>query len=107
VAQKTNTNFRLTVGNNIDSNLNLEQIAFLCNMSLSTFKRHFKAEFDENPGKWIQRKRLNKAKELLSKGKLKASDIFLDFGYNSLSNFCAAYKKEFGRGPKEMTFFHK
>jgi AraC-like DNA-binding protein len=33
---------RLKCGqSNVHSNLKLEEIAFLCNMSLSTFKRHF------------------------------------------------------------------
>ena len=70
----------------------MEEIAFLCNMSLSTFKRHFIKEYKVSPGKWFQDKRLQKAKETLEKGNLKPSDIYLDFGYNNLSNFSIAYK---------------
>jgi AraC-like DNA-binding protein len=33
--------FKNVVESNVHSNLKLEEIAFLCNMSLSTFKRHF------------------------------------------------------------------
>jgi transcriptional regulator GlxA family with amidase domain len=59
------------VESNVHSNLKLEEIAFLCNMSLSTFKRHFIVEYNEAPGKWLQDKRLQRAKEILKEGQLK------------------------------------
>lgn len=90
------------VESNVYSNLKLEEIAFLCNMSLSTFKRHFTAEYRATPGKWLQDKRLLKAKETLGQGNLKPSDIYLDFGYNNLSNFSIAFKNKFGVSPKEV-----
>jgi transcriptional regulator GlxA family with amidase domain len=49
------------IESNVHSNLKLEEIAFLCNMSLSTFKRHFIVEYNEAPGKWLQDKRLQRA----------------------------------------------
>jgi AraC-like DNA-binding protein len=95
--------FKNIVENNVHSNLKLEEIAFLCNMSLSTFKRHFINEYHEPPGKWLQDKRLQKAKELLQVGGLKASDIYLDIGYNNLSNFSVAFKKKFGFSPTDIS----
>ena len=95
--------FKNVVESNVDSNLKLEEIAFLCNMSLSTFKRHFTNEYNEPPGKWLQDKRLQKAKELLQGGTLKASDIYLDIGYNNLSNFSAAFKNKFGISPTDIS----
>ncbi|WP_103068840.1 helix-turn-helix domain-containing protein [Aquimarina sediminis] len=94
--------FKKTIENNIYSNLKLEEIAFLCNMSISTFKRHFITEYNVSPGKWLQDKRLQKAKEILQKGKQTPSDIYLDFGYNNLSNFSTAFKNKFGISPKEI-----
>ncbi len=95
--------FKNVVESNVNSNLKLEEIAFLCNMSLSTFKRHFTSEYKEPPGKWLQDKRLQKAKELLEGGDLKASDIYLDMGYNNLSNFSVAFKKKFGISPTDIS----
>lgn len=94
--------FKKIVESNVHSNLKLEEIAFLCNMSLSTFKRHFTSEYNEAPGKWLQDKRLQKAKELLQAGELKASDIYLDIGYNNLSNFSIAFKNKFGISPTDV-----
>jgi AraC-like DNA-binding protein len=94
--------FKNVVESNVNSNLKLEEIAFLCNMSLSTFKRHFTSEYKEPPGKWLQDKRLQKAKKLLQRGDLTASDIYLDIGYNNLSNFSVAFKKKFGISPTDI-----
>jgi len=94
--------FKTIIEKNVCTHLNLEEIAFLCNMSLSTFKRQFEQLYQVSPGKWFQRMRLNKAKELLSGNKVKPSEIFMDFGYDSLSNFSAAFKNEFGYSPKQV-----
>lgn len=94
--------FKNVVESNVYSNLKLEEIAFLCHMSLSTFKRHFTLEYKEAPGKWLQDKRLQRAKNILQEGHLKPSDIYLDFGYNNLSNFSIAFKNKFGISPTEI-----
>lgn len=101
ITKETST-FKKIVESKIHSNLKLEEIAFLCNMSLSTFKRHFLNEYNESPGKWLKNKRLLKAKETLETGNLKPSEIFSDFGYNNLSNFSIAFKKKFGVNPSEI-----
>lgn len=97
-----NSPFRKIVEGKISSNLKLEDIAFLCNMSLSTFKRHFIKEFGEPPGRWLQHKRLTEAKKRLESGKTTPTAIYSDFGYTSLSNFSIAFKKKFGISPKEV-----
>lgn len=101
ISKKTST-LKSIVDNKVYSNLKLEEIAFLCNMSLSTFKRHFINEYKQTPGKWLQDKRLQKAKEILEQGKLKPSDIYLDYGYNNLSNFSIAFKNKFGISPRDI-----
>jgi len=99
---KETSPLKKVVETKIQSNLKLEEIAFLCNMSLSTFKRNFKNEYKISPGKWFKDKRLTKAKNILEQGKLKPSDIYLEFGYNNLSNFSIAFKNKFGFNPTEL-----
>ncbi len=96
---KEGSAFKRVIENNVYSNLKIDELAFLCQMSLSTFKRNFIKEYQSSPGKWLQDKRLRKAKELMKDGKLKSSDIYMDFGYNNLSNFSAAFKNKFGKSP--------
>ncbi|WP_452221217.1 helix-turn-helix domain-containing protein [Lacinutrix salivirga] len=96
------SSFKKVIESNVYSNLKLEEIAFLCHMSLSTFKRSFIKEYKVSPGKWLQDKRLLKAKETLEQSDLRPSDIYLDFGYNNLSNFSIAFKNKFGFNPSEI-----
>ena len=100
---KETSPFKKTIESNVYSNLKLEEIAFLCNMSLSTFKRNFIAEYKASPGKWLQDKRLQRAKEVMESEGLKASDIYLDFGYSNLSNFSIAFKNKFGISPTDIS----
>ncbi|MEM8522316.1 AraC family transcriptional regulator [Flavobacterium sp. PL12] len=101
VADESST-FKKIVKSRMHANLKLGEIAFLCNMSLSTFKRHFVKEYKITLGRWLQEKKLEAAKEILEKGKLKSSDIYLDFGYNNLSNFSLAFKNKFGYSPRNI-----
>lgn len=94
--------FKMVVEKNLYTSLNIDEVAFLCNMSLSTFKRKFTQLYQESPGKWFQLKRLNKAKKLLLNNEATPSEIYMDFGYDSLSNFSTAFKNEFGYSPKNI-----
>lgn len=94
--------FKMVIEKNLYTNLNIDEIAFLCNMSASTFKRKFISIYQKSPGKWFQQKRLAKAKELLHNNQVTPSEIFIDFGYGSLSNFSAAFKNEFGYSPNHI-----
>jgi len=94
--------FKMVIEKNLYTSLNIDEVAFLCNMSLSTFKRKFIQVYQESPGKWFQLKRLNKAKKLLLNNEAKPSEIYMDFGYDSLSNFSTAFKNEFGYSPKNI-----
>ncbi|WP_266203381.1 helix-turn-helix domain-containing protein [Pontibacter kalidii] len=102
IVDETST-FKEIVERYIYSDLKLEEIAFLCNMSLSTFKRHFINEYKVTPGKWLIEKRLQKAKLLLEQTQLSPSDIYMEIGYNNLSSFSTAFKNRFGFSPKDFS----
>lgn len=79
--------------------LSLSELAFLSNMSLSTFKRSFYKQYHSPPSKWFKEQRLEHASMLL---KTKApSEIYHLVGYESLSNFIQAFKKKYGTTPKQ------
>lgn len=81
--------------------LSLKQLAFLCHMSVSTFKRAFENHYQESPIKWFQNKRLEYAAILLQNQQKRPSDIYLEIGYESLSNFIQAFKHKYGQTPKQ------
>jgi AraC family transcriptional regulator, exoenzyme S synthesis regulatory protein ExsA len=80
-------------------NVGLDRMAFLTGRSLSTFKRDFKKTFHTTAGRWLTQKRLEEANFLISQKGKKASEIYLDLGFEDLSHFSFAYKKAFGKAP--------
>lgn len=83
------------------SKLTLKELAFLCNMSVSTFKREFEKHYAESPIKWFQNKRLEFAHYLLQQEQKNPSEIYFEVGYENLSSFTQAYKLKYGVTPKQ------
>ncbi len=94
-------NFTRTVERNQLNKLSLKQLAFLCNMSISTFKREFEKHYSESPIKWFQNKRLEHAHYLLNHKQKKSSEIYFEVGYENLSSFIQAYKSKYHITPKQ------
>ncbi len=72
-------------------------------MSLSTFKRHFIKEHKTSPGKWLQDKRLQKAKETLELDNLKPSDMYWIMAITIFPTLLLTLKNKFGINPSEIT----
>lgn len=89
-----NRNFRF--------NISLERFAFLTGRSLSSFKRDFYKIFNDTPRNWLRKKRLDEAHFQLSKKHLKSSEVYLEVGFEDLSHFSYAFKKQFGYAPSEL-----
>ncbi len=87
---------------NYKFNVSIERFAYLTGRSLSAFKRDFKTIFHESPNHWLIQRRLKEAYILLEKENKKASEIYLDLGFEDLSHFSFAFKKQFGLRPTEL-----
>ena len=87
---------------NYTFNVSLQQFAYSTGRSLSAFKRDFKAIFNETPNRWLVQKRLREAHFLIEKKHKKPSEIYLDLGFENLSHFSFAFKKQFGLAPTEL-----
>lgn len=87
-------------------NLSIEQYAFLSGLSLSTFKRRFKEEFDTTPGRWIKEKQLQEAKFLLRTQRKNVSQTCFEVGFENLSHFVQAFKEKYGITPKQFQLEH-
>lgn len=94
-------NFTQIVESNQLKKLTLKQLAFLCNMSVSTFKREFEKHYAQSPIKWFQNKRLEHAYYLLHQKHKKSSEIYFEVGYENLSSFIQAYKSKYHKTPKQ------
>jgi len=86
---------------NYHYNIPIEKFAMLTGRSLAGFKRDFQKIFGMAPRHWLQEKRLTEARYLIENKNRKASAIYLDLGFESLSHFSRSFKKKFGRTPTE------
>ncbi len=83
-------------------NLPLEKFAYLTGRSLTTFKSDFKKIYNNTPGKWLMKKRLNLAHYKITTENKKANEVYLLAGFENLSHFSFAFKKAFGFSPSAI-----
>ena len=83
-------------------NMPIEKFGYLTGRSLTTFKRDFKKAFNTTPQKWLTEKRLELARYQLIKKHRKPIDVFYEVGFENLSHFSFAFKKQFGQSPTEL-----
>lgn len=83
--------------------LNVAHYAQLSGRSLSTFKREFNETFGLPPGAWLRKKRLTRAYFLLMHRDYTVTEACFESGYQNLSHFIQAFKREFGVTPKQLT----
>jgi transcriptional regulator GlxA family with amidase domain len=82
--------------------LNLSFLANQLNLSPRTLSRKFINELQTSPGKWIQKRRLEAAKELLETSKLNISQICYRVGYEDVASFSRLFSKVTGMAPGEF-----
>ena len=84
-------------------NVPLAQFAKLTGRSLSTFKRDFQKLFKVTPEKWLQKQKLEQAHFLISQKNKRPSEIYLEVGFENLSHFSTAFKKQYGIIPSMLS----
>ncbi len=82
-------------------NMPLDKFSYLTGRSLTTFKRDFSEIYGITPQRWLTKKRLKLAHYMLSERKQKPVEVYREAGFENLSHFSYAFKKQFGYAPKE------
>lgn len=81
----------------------IEELAHYTGRSLATFKRDFKKLSDLTPEKWLIRKRLEVAYELMKQGGRRIVDVYAEVGFKNPSHFSTAFKKQYGVPPTAVS----
>lgn len=87
---------------NFRFNLKLSRFAYLTGRSLSAFKRDFEQVYQVTPGHWLVQKRLQEAYYLINEKRYTPSEVYLEVGFEDLSHFSYAFKKQFGLAPSAL-----
>ena len=83
-------------------NMPMEKFGYLTGRSLTTFKRDFKKAFQTTPQSWLTQKRLELAHFQFTQKKSKPIDVCYEVGFENLSHFSHAFKKQYGYAPTAL-----
>ncbi len=98
---RNTTGFKNTVENHVFNDISLEELAHLCNMSLSTFKRHFKKIYNTTPLDFLIERRLEESRKLLATSDQSIVDIALGAGFKNMSHYSRKFKEKYGIPPSK------
>lgn len=88
--------------NNYTFNLTLAEYAKLAYKSLATFNREFKKIYNDTPAKWLLKKRLTLASELLENTSLSIGEIGAECGFENQTHFSRVFKEKMGKSPLQF-----
>jgi len=93
--------------NNFSYKLTLEQYAKLSCKSVPTFKREFKKVFKDSPARWVMKKQLKLAAELLANTELPIGEITYETGFENQTHFSRTFKEKYGLTPSRYRIDHQ
>ena len=77
----------------------LGELAERFNMSVRTMHRRFQAATGQTPGRWLNSRRLERARELLRATTLPVSAVAVRCGFHSAGYFAACFRRDMGMSP--------
>jgi AraC-like DNA-binding protein len=98
---KRTASFKEVIETHLLSEISLEELSQLCNMSLSTFKRHFKKIYSTTPNEYLFDKRLENSKKLLATSEQSIDDIALLSGFKTTAHFSRKFKEKYSIPPSQ------
>jgi AraC-like DNA-binding protein len=79
--------------------LDVAALARVAHVSPAHFSRQFRTTFGEPPHRYLQRRRVERAMELLRETDLPVTEICFDVGFNSLGTFSRTFRGIVGEPP--------
>jgi transcriptional regulator GlxA family with amidase domain len=79
--------------------LDVPALARVAQVSPAHFSRQFRTTFGETPHRYLQRRRVERAMELLRETDSPVTEICFDVGFNSLGTFSRTFREIVGEPP--------
>jgi AraC-like DNA-binding protein len=79
--------------------LDVPALARVAHVSAAHFSRQFRDTFGETPHRYLQRRRVERAMELLRETDRSVTEICLDVGWGSLGTFSRTFREIVGESP--------
>lgn len=94
--------FKQIVEANLFTQISINELAQLHNLSVSSFKREFARHYNSTPAHYIKAKRLEKAAELLLMSNERIKNIAYNCGFNDFANFTKSFRDKYQCTPSEF-----
>lgn len=101
ISNRKELQIRRVVERHVGQQITVDELAFFCHMSTSTFKRGFHDIYHTTPQKWLITRKLEIAADLLRAQTESPSAVYLRVGYQNHSSFSEAFRKHFGTSPSD------
>ena len=92
---------------NLGSDPSISEVADQCGLSSSYFSRAFKRESGFSPHRWLMKRRVERAEELLHEPSLQLAEIAHICGFVDQSHFARAFSKSEGCSPGRWRRLHR
>ncbi|WP_096085836.1 GlxA family transcriptional regulator [Agaribacterium haliotis] len=89
------------IANNLSPGLNFDELACELGMSRRSFDRRFRQSFEQSPLQYLQKLRLDSARELLKNSNLSTTEVMHSVGYSDASHFNKLFKQIVGLTPRQ------
>ena len=94
--------FEAAILRGISSNVSINELADMCCLSVSTFKRRFRERYSLSPHRWFLDCRLDIAAMILHRTSVPTRHIATLCGFINVSHFIATFKRRYGITPSRV-----
>ncbi|MDD2791668.1 MAG: AraC family transcriptional regulator [Sediminibacterium sp.] len=103
----TTYSFKQIIDAHLYSDISIEDLSQLVNVSLSSFKREFRRIYNDSPANYLRNKKLEKAAELLRVSDQRITDVAYNSGFTELPHFSKCFKEKFAISPSAYRLTQK
>jgi AraC-like DNA-binding protein len=83
----------------LDADIDLQQVAETCELSVSHFARAFRQTFGKPPYRWLIERRIDKARDLMAHSRLTIAEVAIQCGFTDQSGLNRSFKRVHGVTP--------
>ena len=94
------------IEDNITNRIDIKELAQMTRWSSQHFIRVFTQFMGDTPYQFILKKKMEKARVLITESDIAMKDIAFELGFQSYGNFCKLFKREMGKNPDEYRKFN-
>lgn len=92
---------QIWIKDNFNKSVTVKEISKTFGMSTRNFSRRFKNATGESPLRYLQKVRLDAAKDLLKTSNLSIAETMFNVGYQDSTHFASLFKKQHGTTPRQ------